>query len=345
MLNTQQTLIPFTLASLISFFGVCSHQPSIIGAGAGLAGGIGSARLAQSRQKDSKTLDMLQEMDEARFTKIGKALDTVIAKDELQSGRIEQLSNDSNDIKQIVEQLNKQLQIQKTTLNLQTKSIQKLQQDNHTNRAIVAVKDKEITDCQSKIEQLTNDLASRPERDEAAPQIPTTHLLIDGNALRFVSKNLGIEIDYQALRAVLTQGAERVVSKYYIGDAKSSKHKRLVKHLQEQLDFEVSLFPIINVGANRITTKGDDVAMALDAVKNASPGDTVVLVLGGDGDFAPVIRTLKQMNVNVTVASYIKTTSWVLKKEVGKNLIDLKSLICANESASEAVVSEELVLA
>ena len=334
MLNAQQNLLPFTLVSLISFFGVCSQQPSIIGAGAGLAGGIGSARLAQSRQKDSKTLDMLQEMDDARFRAMGKTLDTVIEQENVQSGRIEQLSNESNDIKQIVEQLNKQLQVQKTALSLQTKSIQKLQQNNHANRTLVAAKDKEITDYQSKIDRLTNNLvASKSEQfDEVAHKTATTHLLIDGNALRFVEKQLGIEIDYQALRAALTQGAEKVESRFYIGDAKSSKHKRLVKHLRDDLEFIVSLFPIVNVG-KKITTKGDDVAMAIDTIGNVSPGDTVVLVLGGDGDFAPVIRHLKEMGINFRVASYLPTTSWLLKRELGKNdLVDLKSLIiCENE--------------
>jgi uncharacterized LabA/DUF88 family protein len=308
MLNLQLTLLPFALASVISGFGIYSQQPSMIAVGAGLAGGIGSARLAQSRK-----------------------------------GHIEQASDDSIAIEEVIEQLNEQIQTQKHTLALQAQSIQNLQEDNHTNREIVADREKEIADYQSQIEQLSS-LVAKSEQSEVTPKTPKTYYFVDGNAIRFVEKGLGTEIDHQALRAALTQGTERVESRFYIGDAKSSKHKRLVKYLRE-LEFEVSLFPIVNVG-KKISTKGDDVAMALDAVKNASPGDTVVLVLGGDGDFAPVIRTLKQMKVNVIVASYLPTTSWILKKEVGtKNLIDLKSLICANESAIEAVVSEELVLA
>jgi uncharacterized LabA/DUF88 family protein len=332
MSNAQQTLIPFTLSSLICLFGVWLQQPSIIGAGAGLAGGISSARLAQSRQKDTQTLDILQEMDDARLKAMGKTLDTVIEAENAQSDRLEQLSNDSNDIKQVVEQLNKQLQLHKTTLKLQTQSIQKLQQDNHVNRGLVVAKDKEISELIS--------LVAKSEKDKVTRTTPKIYYFVDGNALRFVEKELGIEVDHQALRAALTQGTEKVVeSRFYIGDAKSSKHKRLVKHLRG-LEFEVSLFPIVNVG-KKITTKGDDVAMALDSIRNVLPGDTVVLVLGGDGDFAPIIRALKEMNVNVTVASYIKTTSWILKKEVGKNLIDLKSLICPNE----ARLSEEPALA
>jgi uncharacterized LabA/DUF88 family protein len=307
MLNLQLTLLPFALASVISGFGIYSQQPSMIAVGAGLAGGIGSARLAQSRRD-----------------------------------RVEQASDESIDIKEVIEQLNEQIQAQKNALDLQTQNIKNLQEDNHTNREIVAAKDQAITDYQSRIEELTS-LVAKSGKDEVTPTAAKMHLLVDGNALRFVEKQLGKEINYQALRAALTHGAEKVESRFYIGDAKSSKHKRLVKHLRE-LEFEVSLFPIINVGAGKITTKGDDVAMALDAVKNASPGDTVVLVLGGDGDFAPVIRTLKGMQVNVIVASYIKTTSWVLKKEAGKDLVDLKALICANESANESLLSKEPAL-
>jgi uncharacterized LabA/DUF88 family protein len=308
MLKLQLTLLPLALASVISGFGICSQQPSMIAVGAGLAGGIGSARLGQSRQ-----------------------------------GQIEQASDDSIDTKEVIEQLNAQIQAKNNALDLQTQSIQNLQADNYSNREIVADREKEIADYQSQIEQLSN-LVAKSEQSEVTPKTPKTYYFVDGNAIRFVEKNLGTEIDHQALRAALTQGAERVESRFYIGDAKSSKHKRLVKYLRE-LEFEVSLFPIVNVG-KKISTKGDDVAMALDAVKNASPGDTVILVLGGDGDFAPVIRALRGMKVNVVVASYLQTTSWILKKEVGtKNLVDLRSLICAKESVSEAVVSEELVLA
>jgi uncharacterized LabA/DUF88 family protein len=308
MLNLHRNLFPFALASAISCFGIYSQQPLMVAVGTGLAGGIGSARLVQSRR-----------------------------------GQIEQASDDSLAIEQLNEQLNEQIQAQKNILDLQMQSIQNLQEDNLTNCEIVAARNKEVSDYKSQIEQLSSLVAKSGQH--ATPKTPKIYYLVDGNAIRFVEKGLGIEIDHQALRAALTQGAERVESsRFYIGDAKSSKHKRLVKHLRE-LEFEVSLFPIVNVGAGKVTTKGDDVAMALDAVTNVVAGDTVVLVLGGDGDFAPVIRALRQMNVNVTVASYIKTTSWVLKKAAGKDLVDLKSLICANESASEAVVSEELVLA
>jgi uncharacterized LabA/DUF88 family protein len=199
----------------------------------------------------------------------------------------------------------------------------------------VTAKNQEIERLASLVAAKNQELASlisAQEQNKVTPRPPMTHLLIDGNAARFVEKDLGIEIDYEALRASLTQGADNVESRFYIGNANSSKHKRQVKNLRN-LQFEVLLFPIINVGS-KITVKGDDVKMALDATLNVSPGDSVVLVLGGDGDFVPVIETLKTKNINFTVVSYLKNTSHLLKQVAGNNLVDLKSIICANETLS-----------
>lgn len=323
MLNLQLTL-PFALASVISGFGICLRQPSIIGAGAGLASGIGSARLAQSRQKDSKTLGMLQEMDDARFKAMGKTLDTVIEAENAQSDRIEQLSNDSLAVKQIVDRLNQQLQTQKTQLNLQISSIQKLQKDNHVNRAMVAVKDKEIAGCQSKIEELAS-LVSKSKQTNVISKEPTTHFLVDGNAMRFVAQNLSRVIDYNDLRNVVTQGATKVHSKIYLSDVGSNGQRNFITYLEAH-DFEVSLFPMINIGEGKMKTKGDDVALSIDAT-NVSLGDKVILCIGGDADYVPVLNRLRQVGIEFTVISYIKTTGKKLIEAAGENLVNLESIL------------------
>jgi uncharacterized LabA/DUF88 family protein len=321
MSNAQQTLIPFTLSSLICLFGVWLQQPSIIGAGAGLAGGIGSARLAQSRQKDSKTLDMLQEMDNSRFKAMAKTLDTVIEAKNGQSEQIEELTNDSNDIKQMIEQLNQQLQMQKTQLNLQTRGIQKLQQQNRIDRAsVVVAKDREIIDYQSEIKQLNNQVYQQEQNKLE----PTTHFLVDGNAMKFVAQDLGKAISYHGLRNAATQGANKINSKIYLSDVGSNGQRNFITYLESH-DFEVSLFPMINIGEGRMKVKGDDVALLIDAT-NVSFGDKVVLCIGGDADYVPVINRLRKMEIEFTIISYIKTTSKLLVEAAGSNLIDLQTI-------------------
>jgi uncharacterized LabA/DUF88 family protein len=331
MLNTTQSLLSLTIATGISLFGVFTQQSSLIGAGAGLAGGIGSTKLVRSRHKDSKPT----EIENARFQTISRGLSAVVEKGNLQEDKIQQLSKDSITLQQLIAQLNQQVQTQQTQLRLQTQSIQKVQKINHEHCASIAAKNQEIDRLASLATAKNQELASlisAQEKNKVTPRLATTHFLVDGNAARFVEKNLGKEIDYEGLRASLTQGADNVESRFYIGRAGSSKHKRLVQNLQA-LEFEVLQFPIVNVGS-KITVKGDDVKMALDATLNVSPGDSVILILGGDGDFVPVIQTLKAKNINFTVVSYLKNTSHLLKQAAGNNLVDLESLICAKSTSA-----------
>jgi hypothetical protein len=112
MLNTTQSLLSLTIATGISLLGAFSQQPSLIGAGAGLAGGIGSTKLVRSRHKDSKST----EIENARFQTISRGLNAVVAKGNIQENKIQQLTNDSIALQQLITQLNQQLQTQQTQL-------------------------------------------------------------------------------------------------------------------------------------------------------------------------------------------------------------------------------------
>ena len=64
-----------------------------------------------------------------------------------------------------------------------------------------------------------------------------------------------------------------------------------------------------------------DVGMAVDAIRLASKIDTIVLVTG-DGDFAPLVEYVKQLGVQVEVVAFGQSSSSKLR-EVCEGFIDL----------------------
>jgi uncharacterized LabA/DUF88 family protein len=314
---TKQSVAPLAIAVAMSGFGFLSQQPAIIGAGAGLAGGVGSVNLVRSRRNDRDLLDLVKQVtdfDRGLLT-VNKNLTALIDRERVRDIQIETLTTELTAIGTITDRLDNQIKTQTTQISLQTQSI---------DRATIVAKEREIGADRAKIAELNDLLIDRPT-SAPSPTIPTTHLLIDGNAMRFIRAEIGKVIDYQALRDVLTQGADRVSCKFYLGDAKNKAQQQFITYLEKN-GFEVFLFPIINTEGGQQKTKGDDVQIAIDAV-NVAPGDRVILCGGGDADFFPVVNRLKAKGIDFTVVAYLKTTGKALKRAAGKNIVDLADIL------------------
>ncbi|PSB44265.1 hypothetical protein C7B77_25740 [Chamaesiphon polymorphus CCALA 037] len=226
---------------------------------------------------------------------------------------------------ELTNQLEHQVLIQKTQLNLQVREIHKIQQLNHSHRSTIAAQAQEIVDYQTTIAQLNSLRAKEETKSNVIPiKQSTTHLLVDGNAMYFVEKELG-KLDYQLIRKTLTQGANKVKCKFYLADTGSQSQKHFIAYLN-QIGFEVLLFPMVDIGGGKYKTKGDDVQIAIDAVA-AAPGDRVILCGGGDADFFPVVNRLKDKGIDFTVVAHLKTTGKALKQAAGSNLIDLSHIL------------------
>ena len=293
--------------------GIFTQQPVIVGAGAGVAGSISSANIVRFRRKNEQNIN-----SERNNTHIAKRLQSL-------ESTVGNLGTQAALTESIISQLERTSKTQATNLNLQTKGIQKLQQVNYSHRSTIAAqtvaldnKDREIAYFQTELDEIYHLVCDRqPVR---APITPVTHLLIDGNAMRFITKEIG-NIDYAALRNILTAGAKEVKSKFYLGDAKTTGQIQFIKALENR-GFDVIRFPIINLQdeEHKQKTKGDDVQIAIDAV-SALPGDRVILCGGGDSDFFPVIDRLKAKGIDFTVVAHQSTLGDRLRRSAGKNII------------------------
>lgn len=324
----KKSFVSCAVATAISTLGIAYQKIELIGIGAGLAGGIGSATLTRSRGNQAALPDLdrakMAEF-ERKFQSLDRNIDVLTERDAAQAAEIHDLADRLNISGALTHELERQLQVQKTQLNLQVRGIQKIQQVNYSHRANIAVQAAEIIDCQAKIAQLNSlETKQEPKSNVIPIKQPTTHLLVDGNAMYFIEKELG-KLDYQAIRKALTQGARKVKCKFYLADTGSRSQNNFIAYLK-QIGFEVLLFPIVDIGGGEYKTKGDDVQIAIDAVE-AAPGDRVILCGGGDADFFPVVNRLKDKGIDFSVVAHLKTTGKALRRAAGSNLIDLSHII------------------
>jgi uncharacterized LabA/DUF88 family protein len=324
MLIAGKYSITLSIAAFLAGCGFLSQQPALVGAGAGLAGGLGSTNLVGSRRKngESSLTGRFADLDR-RLQTAEKRVNASLARESHRNDQIDRLTNDALVAQEAIDRLNHQVRGNTTKGNLLLEGLRKAQTENRRQRATIATQEQEITDREAKIEQL-NSLVSSPAQNDALPTLPTTtHVLVDGTALYYVVQELGL-INYQALLAKFTQGAANVSAKFYLADVGTKGQKQFIKYLNK-IGFEVLLFPVIDIGGGEYKTKGDDVQISIDAV-NVAPGDRVILVCGGDSDFFPVVNRLKEMEIDLTVVAYLKNTGAALKEAAGDRLIDLAAV-------------------
>lgn len=308
---TTQSFGLLISALAISGVGIFTQQPVIAGAGAGAAGSISSANIVRFRRKDEQSSN--SQCHDTHITEHLQALESTLGNLSTQTA----LNCDR------LCQLERTSKTQATNLSLQTKGIQKLQQVNYSHRSTIAAqtvalehKDREIAYFKTELDEIYHLVCDR--QPACDPTVPVTHLLIDGNAMRFIEKEIG-SIDYQVLKQTLTQGAKRVKCKFYLAQTGKPAQQEFINELKK-IGFKIFLFPLINLAGGVQKTKGDDVQIAIDAV-SALPGDRVILCGGGDSDFFPAIDCLKAKGIDFTVVAYKPTLGDRLRRSAGENLI------------------------
>jgi uncharacterized LabA/DUF88 family protein len=158
----------------------------------------------------------------------------------------------------------------------------------------------------------------------------TTHIAIDGNNFSKSAKELGVKIDWKALKNYLVEFAgktDRFTLKYYTGlhDNPSQAQKKWLDRL-ERLKYEVIGFPLSQQDDGNFKTVGDDTAICIELMQDAKIGDHVLLVTG-DGDFVPLIEKLTAKGAKVTVIGFSFNTSHHLKQLLQENFISMESII------------------
>ncbi len=138
------------------------------------------------------------------------------------------------------------------------------------------------------------------------------YISIDGNNFKKSYQELNLDIDWRRLKNYLTKLVGNVDDyslAYYTGmDKRRRNQQGFVDRLGDKYGYEVITFDIARYSDGTRKVKGDDMAIAVDLLKKAQAGDSVVLVTG-DGDFIPLVEELLNRNVKVTLIGALHKTN------------------------------------
>ncbi len=156
-------------------------------------------------------------------------------------------------------------------------------------------------------------------------------VFIDGPNLFNAARGLGFDIDYKKLREEFGVVGKFIRASYYTGIIDSDEPNPLLP-LVDWLDYNGYTL-VTRVAREYTDQNGDrrykgnmDVELAVDMLE--SNADHVVL-FSGDGDFVPVVESLKRRGVRVTVISSIKSQPPMISNDLRRaadNFVDLQDL-------------------
>ena len=149
-------------------------------------------------------------------------------------------------------------------------------------------------------------------------------IFVDNSNLFHSFQELNFHCDYDKLKKVITNKRDLIEIILYTGIMYPVKQKDKAWLMKlKELGYTVNTRAIKVAPNGRKIEKRIDVLMAVDIISSAYEVsyDTVVLV-SGDGDFVPVVKKLRNLNIKIEVWSFKNLLSEQLKDVVGVSNIN-----------------------
>lgn len=144
------------------------------------------------------------------------------------------------------------------------------------------------------------------KRLRAGPQ--RVGIFVDGANLFFSTRDAhGACVHYGALQARAAQLGEVTVARAYIVDVQDAVAQQMFEAALKGAGFDVRLLPLRRLSDGRVKANWD-LGMATDIMRMKGDLD-VVLLATGDGDFAELVRWLREEGLRVYVASVRRHTA------------------------------------
>lgn len=155
--------------------------------------------------------------------------------------------------------------------------------------------------------------------NKMSPKESRTVIFIDGDNLYYSAKSLGRILDFAKFHDLLIQTFGESALYYYLTvDPTANQQIAFLRYLQ-RTGYRVKSYPLRKIGESVHYTSAIDVQLAVDAVSISQYFDKVVIV-SGDRDFVPLLRTLKELGRKVIVLSLPIVTSIELRQEADQFL-------------------------
>lgn len=163
---------------------------------------------------------------------------------------------------------------------------------------------------QQKIQQQLQQLSPQTKPSRQPKQQQKTNkiaIFIDGANLYHSAIELGFEINYADLLALLTGQSSAYQAFFYTGIDPTNQHQQNFLLKLQRLGYQIVSKEVIK-RADGSCKANLDVELALDLVELSHTYHTAIIV-SGDGDFAPAIERIQRLGKRVEVVSYRATTS------------------------------------
>ncbi|MBE9203731.1 NYN domain-containing protein [Synechocystis salina LEGE 06099] len=313
--------------------GLVSGQSALMATGTGMVSATGVSAVATVEQK-KKFASALRQLEDNLASSQGQMQASVAA--------IAEQVNHLAQATAVTEKISQQVQRVHTSNRLVVGKLQKYQQQHLAMAATLERQGQELAQLRQQtpksippaigiaepaVSKVVSLVPNLPQRT------PTTaHIVIDGNNFSKNAQELGLEIDWKFLKvtlANLAKDSDGFNLKYYGGVYKkpTQAQREKLKHLRD-LKYEVVSLPVAQLPNGQWKTLGDDMAIGVDLMDAAQPGDEVILVTG-DGDFLPLVDKLIDRQVRVRVVGSAQHTNHRLKTYAasGFEFISLESLL------------------
>ena len=132
-------------------------------------------------------------------------------------------------------------------------------------------------------------------------------VFVDVANIFYAAKAAGVDIDYVTLLKSATAGRDFVRAYAYTGLDPENENQRNFHQFLARNSYRVVSKDIRKYGDGRVKANLD-IEMVVDMMKMSRNLDVIVLV-SGDGDFAPAIRAVQEMGVRVEVICFKANTS------------------------------------
>jgi len=129
-------------------------------------------------------------------------------------------------------------------------------------------------------------------------------IFVDGGNLFHSCRDLGIKIDYNKLKNILSENRSLLRAHYYGADDGTEPQRRFFDALR-YYGWEVRTLPLRRYGDGIPFEKGVDVMLVTDMLVGAHRNvyDTAILC-SGDKDYVYPVRMLKDLGKRVEIASF-----------------------------------------
>jgi uncharacterized LabA/DUF88 family protein len=132
-------------------------------------------------------------------------------------------------------------------------------------------------------------------------------VFVDVANIFYAAKAAGVDIDYVTLLKASSAGRDLVRAYAYTGLDPDNENQRNFHEFLRRHGYKVVSKDIRKYGDGKVKANLD-IELVVDMMKTARNLD-VVIVVSGDGDFAPAIRAVQEMGVRVEVVSFRGNTS------------------------------------